>query len=132
MVREVTGRPLAEPDTAGNTCDPAGIANPDNLTFLPGYGLLMIAEDTKRHPNAVLWAYDVRQRTLVPVARAPFGGEMTGIHWIPDLHGHGYLTLAVQHPYGELPKGTPIPPGITDADKRAFTGYIGPFPSLKR
>ncbi len=131
FVPELVGRPLAQPDEQGNSCDVDGIANPDNLTFLPGWGLLMVAEDTKRHRNAVLWAHDVRSRRLARVVISPRGGELTGIHWIPDLGGHGYLTVAVQHPWGELPKGQEIPEFVTEDDKRSFTGWLGPFPSLR-
>ncbi|MCA9489127.1 MAG: DUF839 domain-containing protein [Myxococcales bacterium] len=132
----LAGSMLPEIDADGNACAPTEIANPDNLTFLPGHHLLMVAEDTKwhkGHANAVLWAVDVRdpsrkQRMLV----APPGGEVTGIHWIPDLLGHAYLTTVVQHPWSEMPKDQPVPDGITDDDRRAFTGYFGPFPSLAR
>jgi secreted PhoX family phosphatase len=124
---EVQGRPLAEPDAAGNRCDPGGIANPDNLTFLPGYGQLVIAEDTRAHVNAVLWTWDVRTRELVPVMVAPHRGEMTGIQWIPDLLGHAYLTVVVQHPWAVKEP----PAGVTPDDQRAFVGYLGPFPSLR-
>ncbi|MCB9683452.1 MAG: DUF839 domain-containing protein [Alphaproteobacteria bacterium] len=129
------GTPLAEIDALGNGCDTGGIANPDNLTFLPGHHLLMVAEDTKwgkGHVNAVLWAVDVRDGSKQRLLVAPPGGEVTGIHWIPDLLGHGYLTTVVQHPWSEMPKDQPVPDGITDEDRRAFTGYFGPFPSLAR
>lgn len=131
MAPELAGTPLDPPDAAGNRCAPDGIANPDNLTLLPGYGLLMVAEDTRRHAHAALWAHDLRTRERVRVLVAPTGGEITGIHWIPDLGGFGYLTAVVQHPWGELGKDAVIPPEITEDDKRAFTGVIGPFPSLK-
>ena len=122
------------PGAAGNGCDPEAIAHPDNLTLLPGYGLLTIAEDTKwkkGHTNASLWTFDVRSGALTRILSAPVGGEVTGIHWIPDLLGHGYLTAVVQHPWEELQKGQTIPDGVTLDDKRALTGYFGPFPSLK-
>jgi secreted PhoX family phosphatase len=131
MAPEVQGAPLAEPDAEGNRCAPGQIANPDNLTFLPGHGLLMIAEDTRRHSQPSLWAWSVRDQSLTRVVIAPRGGELTGIHWIPDLRGHAYLTLAIQHPW-ELPEGEALPPGVTAEDQRAFTGYLGPFPSLGR
>jgi secreted PhoX family phosphatase len=131
MAPAVEGKLLAEPDADGNRCAPDQIANPDNLTFLPGHGMLMIAEDTRRHTYPSLWAWSVRDQTLTRVVIAPRAGELTGIHWIPDLRGHAYLTLAIQHPW-ELPEGEALPPGVTAEDQRAFTGYLGPFPSLGR
>jgi len=129
---ELAGRPLSGPDAQGNLCDPEGIANPDNLTFLPGYGLLTIGEDTRRHRVAALWTHDVRSKDLVRILASPPGGEVTGLHWIPDLGGFGYLTVAVQHPWGEMSRDAVIPAGVTEDDKRSFTGWIGPFPSLAR
>ena len=78
------------------------------------------------HANAVLWSWDVRTRELVRVMIAPPGGEMTGLQWIPDLFGHGYLTVVVQHPWAVKDP----PADVTDEDRRAFTGYLGPFPPL--
>jgi secreted PhoX family phosphatase len=123
----VQGIPL--PDGA---CDPQGIANPDNLAFLAGYGVLAIAEDTGRHANARLWAFDTRSpgASLTSMVIAPPDGEVTGIQWIPDLYGHAYLTLAIQHPWARLAE---LPEGERPADAaermRSFTGYIGPFPT---
>jgi uncharacterized protein len=120
MRPEVVGIPLLEPNAAGNHCEPTGIANPDNLTLLGGYGVLVIAEDTPFHTNAVLWSYDLRSKELVPILIAPPGGQVTGIQWVADLLGHGYLTAVIQHPEG-----------VTADDQRAYTGYIGPFPPLR-
>jgi secreted PhoX family phosphatase len=131
----VAGRPLDAPDAANNGCDPEAIANPDNVTFLAGHGLLTIAEDTKTkrgHTNASLWTWDVQGGSLVRILSAPVGGEVTGIHWIPDLLGHGYLTAVVQHPWDELPEGQVIPADITEEDKRSLTAVFGPFPPLAR
>lgn len=128
---EISGRLLPQPSPSGDLCDPEGIANPDNITFLEGYGQLIIAEDTRRHYNASLWAWSTRERSLARIVLAPHGGELTGIHWIPDLHGHAYLTLAIQHPWSELPDAEALPEGVQADDQRTFTGYLGPFPALK-
>ncbi|MEQ1569521.1 MAG: alkaline phosphatase PhoX, partial [Myxococcota bacterium] len=119
---------LAGTPAGESACDDAGIANPDNLTFLPDYQLLMVAEDTKRHEHAFLWAYDVRTGVGARIAAAPPHGEVTGIHWIPHLGGFGYLTLTFQHPWAELAPGQVTPPWVTPDDQRAFTGFLGPFP----
>lgn len=127
----VAGGPM-EADAQGNTCSPAGPANPDNLALLPGYDLLMIAEDTKRHAVANLWSLDLRKSRLRRVMVAPPHGEITGISWSLDLQGFGYLTVAVQHPWQveSLTEESTLPDGITAADQRSITGYLGPFPAL--
>lgn len=128
----VLGQPI-EADAHGNTCLPSGPANPDNITFLPGYDTLMIAEDTKRHVVASLWSLNLDNSQIKRVMVAPRHGEITGLHWIPNLQGFGYLTVAVQHPW-ELEsldgKKAELPEGVTERDQRSITGYIGPFPRL--
>jgi secreted PhoX family phosphatase len=113
---------------AGNTCDVNGIANPDNITYLPGYNLLIIGEDTgSGHQNDLIWAYDLTSRSLTRILSTPYGSEVTSPFWYSDVNGWGYLVTVVQHPYGE-----------SDSDKaeagaperHAYTGYIGPFPKL--
>lgn len=122
-----------EADAMGNTCNPRFPANPDNLAFLPGYDLLMIAEDTKRHAVASLWALQPRNSSIRRVMVAPPHGEITGLHWMPDLGGFGYLTVAIQHPWEvESTTGaiTELPEGVQPDDQRSIVGYLGPFPSL--
>lgn len=99
---------------AGKMCSPDGIANPDNLAYLPGHRALMIAEDTRGHDRALLWHFDTLAKTLTPVHAAPPKAEVTGIAWVPDLGGHGYLTITHQ----------------TDGDRPSEVGTLGPFPSL--
>ncbi len=114
----LTGRPKTyAPDDpyAGNMCDVGGIANPDNLTYLPGGNLLVIGEDSKNHRNNVLWGYDVVSGTLQRIATLPLGAEATAPYWYGDLGGYGYLSLTVQHPEGEA----------------SYTGVIGPFRPLR-
>jgi hypothetical protein len=44
---------------AGNSCDVNGIANPDNVVMGPTKDVLIIGEDTGRHRNDVMWAYQL-------------------------------------------------------------------------
>jgi len=127
----IAGTPLDEPDARGNRCLESGIANPDNIAFLPGYDLLMVAEDTSKHAVAALWAYEMRRSVGKRVLVAPPHGEITGIHWSPNIGGHGYLSVAVQHPWrAEKLDESKLPDFITPADQRSLTGLIGPFPAL--
>ena len=61
---------------AGNTCDLDGIANPDNLTYLPGYDTLIIGEDTgSGHQNDVIWAMDTESGDITRILSTPYGSE---------------------------------------------------------
>jgi hypothetical protein len=121
----VRGAPATyEGALAGNRCDVDRIANPDNVTFIAGTPWLVIAEDTSRHVNAALWAFNVDTGALTRLATAPWGGEFTGLWWHPDLLGYGWLTATVQHPKERNP-----PPGVAIPDPLppSFTGVFGPF-----
>ncbi|SDY16288.1 hypothetical protein SAMN05421644_13423 [Allochromatium warmingii] len=104
-----------------NQCDVNGIANPDNLTFIPGYDTLIIGEDSGAgHQNDVLWAYHLASDQLMRLQTSPYGSETTSPYFYPDINGFAYLMSVVQHPYGE-----------SDADKltdpRHRAGYTGYF-----
>ncbi len=114
----------------GKSCAPEGIANPDNLAFVHGHGLLLVAEDTDRHVHNALWAYDVAAKELVRVLEAPDGGEVTGIHWYPDIGGYGYISATIQHPFGdEGGREQPVPFAQSVPRRRSHQGVIGPFPT---
>ncbi len=125
------GKPTEYKDgpNAGQTCDIDGIANPDNLTFIPGYNTLLIGEDTGTgHQNDAAWAVNGDTKAMTRFVTSPYGSEITGLDWYSDINGFAYLTTVIQHPYGE-----------SDADKlknpedaRAYVGYIGPVPAFKR
>lgn len=123
----------ASPDDPANACDVDGIANPDNIAYLPGHHLLTIAEDTGAHRFPTLWAWDTRSGELTRMATAPWCGEWTGIAWYPDLGGHGWLSVSMQHAYAykscKAPAGVEVP---ADPADRTWTGVFGPFPPLDR
>lgn len=130
MTAVVAGRPMdyaADLTKAANTCDIDGIASPDNLTYIPGYGTLIIGEDTETgHQNDVVWAMRLDTGALTRILSTPYGSEATSVDWYPDVGGHAYLMTVVQHPYGESDADK-----LTDpADARAYVGYIGPFPAV--
>lgn len=85
-----------------NQCDLAGIANPDNITYMPGYQTLIIGEDTgPGHQNDALWAFKTETGKLTRIQTTPYGAETTSPYVYPNLNGFGYLMSVVQHPYGE-------------------------------
>jgi hypothetical protein len=116
------------PDYDGqNECDVNGIANPDNLTYVPGYATLIVGEDSGTgHQNDMIWAYNLKSRKLTRIQAAPYGSETTSPYFYPNVNGFAYIMSVIQHPYGE-----------SDGDKLedprealAYTGYIGPFPAM--
>lgn len=129
MTAVIAGKPTDYPANsqwAGQECDIDGIANPDNITFIPGYDTLVIAEDTvKGHRNDAVWAFSPSKNILTRIATTPYGAEATSVDWYPDVMGHGYLLLVVQHPYGESDHDKLNSP----EDARGHVGYIGPFPA---
>ena len=49
-----------------------GLANPDNLTFVPGYKTLIIGEDTgDGHQNDMIWAYNTESGSLTRIETTP-------------------------------------------------------------
>ena len=114
---------------ASNTCDVDGLANPDNLTFMPGYHTLIIGEDTGTgHQTDLIWSFDVKTKKLTRIQSTPYGSETTSPYFYPNINGWGYLMSVVQHPYGESDTSK-VDSG--SAERRAYTGYIGPFPKME-
>ncbi len=127
----VSGTPMTYPDDspyAGNRCSVNGIASPDNVTYLPGYDVLVIGEDTSSHQNDAIWAVNVVDRKMTRIFTTPYGSETTSPYWIPDVNGFGYLMSVIQHPYGESDRDR-----LGDAEATgtgSWMGVVGPFPSL--
>ncbi len=130
MTAVIAGKPTeyaADSPYAGQECDIDGIANPDNITYIPGYDTLIIGEDTgSGHQNDAVWALNLGKGEMTRIATTPYGSEATSVDWYPNVDGHGYLTMVVQHPYGESDADK-----LTDREQaRGYIGYIGPFPAL--
>ena len=122
----VSGTPMTK-DASGNSCKLDNISMPDNLTFIPKTGTLIIGEDTSYHQNDVIWAYHLKDKKLTRIQTTPYGSETTSPYYYPDINGFGYLMSVVQHPYGERDQDKVQNPD----EKRAYTGYIGPFPVIR-
>ena len=127
----IAGKPneYKEGPYKGQTCDIDGIANPDNLTFIPGYNTLIIGEDTGTgHQNDATWSVNAETKAMTRITTTPYGAENTSVDWYPDINGFAYLMTVVQHPYGESDEDKLQNPD----DARAYVGYIGPFPAFKK
>jgi len=99
-------------------CAEDGISNPDNITFIEDYGLLVVAEDTSKHAYDTMWVIDLRNGgELVPLMQVDKGSEVTGIHWFSDIDGWSYLTVSNQWDDRDWPK------------HRTTSGVLGPFPA---
>jgi uncharacterized protein len=120
--------PAYEGPFANNKCDLDGLANPDNISFIPGYQTLIIGEDTgSGHQNDMIWSYNLKNNELTRIQTTPYGSETTSPYIYRDINGFGYLMSVVQHPYGESDEDK-----LNNADEAfGYTGYIGPFPALK-
>ncbi len=118
--------------TAGtdkNTCSVNGIANPDNISYLPGYDTLLIGEDSGvEHQNDAVWAFNVVSHELTRILTTPYGAETTGVYYYPNLNGHAYIKVQVQHPFGESDTGLSV---ADSGDTQSYTGYLGPLPAMR-
>ena len=111
---EVSGDPK-------NRCALDGIANPDNVTYLPKYNTLILGEDTgSGHQNDVIWSYSFGDGRLTRVQTTPYGSETTSPYWYPDLNGFAYLMSVVQHPYGESDSDK----STGEEDEKGYVGYF--------
>ncbi|WPL15454.1 putative phosphatase [Thiorhodovibrio winogradskyi] len=127
------GAEADSPDFDGlNHCDIDGIANPDNISYLPGYHRLIIGEDSvSGHQNDMVWAYNTQSGALTRIQTTPYGAEATSAYWYPNIKGFAYLMSVVQHPYGE-PDASGIHPAQrlkNPAQAAGYTGYLV-FPAL--
>ena len=94
----LVGEDLATPDALGNLSHADRVANPDNLKFSEQMRTLFIGEDSGRHVNNFLWAYNVDTQQLARILSCPAGAESTGLHAVDAIHGWTYIMSNFQHP----------------------------------
>lgn len=95
---ELVGEDLATPDALGNLAHADKIANPDNIKFSQKLRTLFIGEDSGRHVNNFLWAYNVDTRQLSRLLSCPAGAESTGLQSVDAINGWTYIMSNFQHP----------------------------------
>ncbi|MCK5831047.1 MAG: DUF839 domain-containing protein [Methylococcales bacterium] len=106
-----------------NECDIQAIAEPDNLTFIPNFKTLIIGEDSGKHQNDMIWAFNVDSKNLTRILTSPYGSETTSPYFYRNLNGFSYLMSVIQHPFGESDKDA-----LTAAEEaRGYSGYLGPW-----
>jgi len=106
-----------------NYCAIDAIANPDNISYIPAYDILLMSEDSKFHENNMLWAYDIRKNTLSRLQTLPKGAESTSAYFYNEIGGYGYILSVVQHPFD-------VDFDPKTQEEASSIGYIGPFPKL--
>ncbi|WP_142303772.1 Ig-like domain-containing protein [Neobacillus soli] len=94
----VVGEDLAAADTYGNTSNVDTVANPDNLSYSEEMRTLFIGEDSGRHTNNYVWAYNVDTKELTRILSNPAGAEATGLFAADDRNGFSYIMSNFQHP----------------------------------
>jgi len=94
----VAGEDLAAADALGNLSNADKIANPDNLKYSELMRTLFIGEDSGRHVNNFLWAYNVDTKALSRVLSCPAGAESTGLQSVDAINGWTYIMSNFQHP----------------------------------
>ncbi|CRK82829.1 LPXTG cell wall anchor domain-containing protein [Neobacillus massiliamazoniensis] len=120
----VVGKDLPTPDEYGNTADPNSVANTDNLSYSEELRTLFIGEDSSKHINNFVWAYNVDTKELTRILSVPAGAEATGLMVSEAINGYTYIMSNFQHPGDELDSFKPTKFAINDL-KNAVDKYIG-------
>lgn len=127
-------------DAVGNTSNDDKIANPDNLKYSEAMRTLFIGEDSGRHVNNYLWAYNIDSGKLSRILSVPAGAESTGLQAVDDLNGFAYVMSNFQHP-GEYISSMdstlkasvdPLINAQWDNKRKAGIGYISGIPSIEK
>ncbi|MEH7885016.1 alkaline phosphatase PhoX [Bacillus sp. JJ1609] len=98
----LVGEDMAKADAYGNTANVDKVANPDNLSYSAAMRTLFIGEDSSKHTNNFVWAYNLDTKQLSRVLSAPAGAESTGLFAADNRNGFSYIMSNFQHPGDEL------------------------------
>lgn len=98
----LAGEDMPAADAYGNTANVDKVASPDNLSFSEGMRTLFIGEDSSKHTNNFVWAYNVDTKKLSRLLSVPAGAESTGLYAADNRNGFNYLMSNFQHPGDEL------------------------------
>ncbi|NHC40780.1 alkaline phosphatase [Bacillus sp. MM2020_1] len=136
----LVGEDMPTADAYGNTANVDKVASPDNLSYSEEMRTLFIGEDSSKHTNNYVWAYNVDTKELTRILSNPAGAESTGLMATGDRNGFSYIMSNFQHPGDELDgksitavnkeeliKAMEKEIGI---DKTGGVGYISGLPSF--
>lgn len=123
----LTGKTISK-DSLGNTADINKVANPDNIKFSEKMRTIFVGEDSGKHINNFVWAYNVDTKKLSRILSNTAGAEATGLQAIENLGGHGYVMSSIQHPadLGDYNTSHPTVIELTSRidKKKASMGYM--------
>ncbi|HEY9102953.1 PhoX family protein [Chitinimonas sp.] len=120
------GEDLKTADALGNLSNPDKIANPDNIKFSEKLRTLFIGEDSGRHVNNFLWAYNVDTKVLSRILSVPAGAESTGLHAVDEINGWTYIMSNFQHPGDwESPLHDKVKPTLDSLVRANFKDRFG-------
>ena len=126
-------------DAVGNTSNDDMIANPDNVKYSESLRTLFIGEDSGRHVNNYVWAYNIDTGKLSRILSTPAGAEATGLQAVDNLNGFAYVMSNFQHPgdyIGSMDTTLksnvdPLIDAMWANKKKAGIGYISGIPAVK-
>ncbi|WP_223067543.1 alkaline phosphatase PhoX [Paenibacillus caui] len=135
----VWGEDLATPDAKGNTAADDKVANPDNVSYSEQLRTLFIGEDSGKHANNYVWAYNIDTHRLSRILSTPSGAEATGLQVVDDLNGFSYVMSNLQHPGDEMIVPEPLKAEVLhnidmnfNNRKSGMVGYLSGLPSMKQ
>jgi len=128
------------PDALGNISNDDKVANPDNVKYSENLRTLFIGEDSGRHVNNYLWAYNIDTGNLSRILSTPVGAESTGLQAVDNLNGFAYVMSNFQHPgeYIRTMDATlkdavdPLINSLWANKKKAGIGYISGIPAIHK
>ncbi|BBH23185.1 exported alkaline phosphatase [Paenibacillus baekrokdamisoli] len=135
----VWGEDLSAADSKGNSAAEDKVANPDNLSYSESLRTLFIGEDSGKHVNNFVWAYNTDTKKLSRILTTPAGAEATGLQAVDNLNGFSYIMSNLQHPGDEMIVAESLKPEVEkyinqnfDNKKAGMVGYISGLPSLQQ
>ncbi|AKP46957.1 MULTISPECIES: S-layer homology domain-containing protein [Bacillus] len=138
----IAGEDLTTADSYGNTANVDKVANTDNLSYSEPLRTLFIGEDSGKHTNNFVWAYNVDTKKLSRILSVPAGAEATGLSAVDNMNGFSYILSNFQHPGDELDQNSITAVDKSELkkameekigiDKTGGVGYITGLPSLTK
>lgn len=115
-----------------NQCDIEQMANPKDITSIPGHRQIIIAEDSCRldtspmdcgHVNNALWVVDPREKKeKTRIMTGPKNMALASTVWYPNVRDAAYISVVANELYLEGFNQV-----IDTKDPAAVFGVIGPF-----
>jgi len=126
-------------DAVGNKSNDDKVANPDNIKYSEKMRTLFIGEDSGRHVNNYVWAYNVDSSSMARILSTPAGAEATGLQSVDNLNGFAYVMSNFQHPgdYISSMDATlkasvePVVNSMWNKRKKAGIGYLSGIPAVE-